>query len=655
MKYLARYLWVGLLLTIPVSQIKSASTGCCPTTTSSCCPSTVNTTGCCETPRTVFVPMSQGQNLYTQYHKPMYLSEDSDCCWDADFSVTYRFNQTRNACQIAKSMFQYPSLTFVGGADDTARQPNALVPEYFGMGNDTDTVVGLSPRIRNNIIDLQLALGGEKFWLQLNLPITNTNWQINKNCAPCGTPGTTALDTEAEGSISQGATPATSAYLLGNTTNTGLESTTFANGTYDNAFISDYFTNNGALYGSFEASSATALNSSTMYFSNWGSAQIDGNALNGTTGTGIKITQSEVSPATTITQALGTGFTYGDVAARKYGNFNFGCNCGGTSTSKWGLADVILQLGYDFCKSDEKHFAAYVRAVFPTGTKLDSCWAQNIFSPIVGNGRHFELGAGINGHWSFWECDDSDVTLNYDGYLTHMFGSNTTRQFDIKGLPMSRYAVVKQLTGDSDFTYEGVMAPLGNFNNGCFNTTFGVRGEAVLDLIYSVCNWEMGLGYAFSGQSSETTPCCNTTSNTTTTSTYVYGFKGNANLVTLDMAGGGANSDAYPANNQTAVTPSNGTFSAGSDNEVAPILAGAYLYGISDSASATNTFTLPQFNCTGLMGGQMLNRIFAHVDYVWRDHCWQPELGVLGSVGFGSGSQTTAQYWDLGLRLGFAF
>ena len=178
MKNIVKYLWIGLLLA------NDSIPSCCPTTAS------------CAPVKTVFIPISQGQNLYTQYHKPMYLEEDSDCCWASDLSVTYRFMQTRNACSIATSLFQYNPLVFVGSetGSDLNRAANALIPEYFGMGADTNTSFNLSPRIRNNIIDLQLALGGEKVWFQINLPIARTNWQINSACCPAPTVGTEAID-----------------------------------------------------------------------------------------------------------------------------------------------------------------------------------------------------------------------------------------------------------------------------------------------------------------------------------------------------------------------------------------------------------------------------------------------------------------------------
>ena len=53
--------------------------------------------------KTVFIPISQGSALYTQFHKPAYI-ENSDQEWYFDASATYRFMQTRNGKTIATKM-----------------------------------------------------------------------------------------------------------------------------------------------------------------------------------------------------------------------------------------------------------------------------------------------------------------------------------------------------------------------------------------------------------------------------------------------------------------------------------------------------------------------------------------------------------------------
>jgi hypothetical protein len=119
--------------------------------------------------KTLFVPISQAQNLYTQYHKP---HEDS-----LYTSMTYRFQQAGNAAPITQSIFGYDSLTFVGDSVGASPRPqNALVPEYFGLSPDSNFSFSLAPQIRNQIIDLEVSLQASNLWFQVNLPLVKSYW-----------------------------------------------------------------------------------------------------------------------------------------------------------------------------------------------------------------------------------------------------------------------------------------------------------------------------------------------------------------------------------------------------------------------------------------------------------------------------------------------
>jgi hypothetical protein len=94
--------------------------------------------------------------------------------------------------------------------------------------------------------------------------------------------------------------------------------------------------------------------------------------------------------------------------------------------------------------------------------------------------------------------------------------------------------------------------------------------------------------------------------------------------------------------------------------------SGAYLYGESvggDSdgsqyigSTMDDVFILPDIsnNVSGLMGGQILNRIFAHIEYNW-ETLYAPKIGLVGSYGFGGEKYFTALYWDLGFYIGCSF
>ena len=131
-----------------------------------------------------------------------------------------------------------------------------------------------------------------------------------------------------------------------------------------------------------------------------------------------------------------------------------------------------------------------------------------------------------------------------------------------------------------------------------------------------------------------------------------YGLKGSTAITNFQMN--------WPVgiNNNAITTPAdpevlnNVTFSAFLDSNVATE-GSAYKYGSFENiANSSNTFMLPNYNSSGLMGAQILNRIFFNIDYIWDDSYWKPEFGILGSY---PSSYLTAKYWDLGCVIRFVF
>lgn len=657
MKQLAKNLCLALLLSSPFLKADvDCSTGC-------------------NNVKTLFVPISQGSNLYTQYHKVFYQESDDECDWSADLGLNYRYMQTRNEDKISKMILNADcgTLTFQGESTRAGNETNSLVATYFGFAPDSNFSINIKPRIQNHVFDFQFSLGGEKFWFQANAPLTYTKWRLNKDGVPSVT-GSLGSDPLQGGDSIIFTSPATTAspytYSSSNTAVTkdsdiynylANNVNTAVNIPGDNVRVNSQIeVNCSDMPSVLKGTTAVSLNN---YF------QPIVNAV----GTKMTIISSEIDSEKTLADGL-LGNKHGNIPAFKYTKVDLSCD----DTTQWKIADIHLQLGYDFYKHDDKHFGVYLKAVLPTGTKLDDCWNEFIFSPIVGNGNHFELGAGISGHMQLWECDESAFNGYIDAYITHMFKANQTRTCDLDNLPMSRYAVIKKLlpgqsvlpatpsmptsyaaaVGAGDAYAYQALDILGNVNTVCQDVSVDIRGEAVLDLIYSYKNWELGAGYAFSGKTKEKADCTCVEANTA----LAYGFLGNAGIMNFTFLGTGAGNDPVAGTYVTA--GANGAFAAGTQiyaktsSSVANSSSGAYSYG-SDSdpvpANDANTFNLPSFNRSGLMDGQILHRVFGHVDYVWSDCDWVPQLGVMGSFGFSQDSYRTAEYWDIGARFGISF
>jgi len=107
----------------------------------------------------------------------------------------------------------------------------------------------------------------------------------------------------------------------------------------------------------------------------------------------------------------------------KFGRYN-------GSETKTLVADVEMAVGYNFLCCDYYHFGFDVRAIFPTGTRPD---AQFWFNPVVGNGHHFEVGAGASAHYELWNnACDSSFSVWGNGKVYHMFRTTQRRIFDLK-------------------------------------------------------------------------------------------------------------------------------------------------------------------------------------------------------------------------------
>jgi hypothetical protein len=648
--------------------------------------------------KTIFIPISQGSNLYAQYHKPAYF----DCheqSWYMDLSTAYRYMQTRKDKTIAESLFDYSTLTFqgeeyfIGVARDNER---GLVSEYFGFPYDANFKINLEPRIQNHVIDIQLAIGGENLWLQVNAPITYSKWEINKT----GTPK------KESGSFGKG--------LLQGEDGGELKLTSNSGNVYDAKLEQIETTSNfderwantldvGGPFGDAEEMNTVPAELSSNYkgpnttvaeegMGSWGSTTITGITsltnvpadLTFNDNTPLTIKEDIIRPALSIRESL-EGYTFGNLKEKKYNNFNFSKP---SLQSDWKLADIQLQIGYDFYKSDCKHFGLYLKTVIPTGTAIDKTYAKKTFNPIIGNGNRLEAGAGITGRVEFFTLEDneSSMIISFDGYMTHMFASNQFRTFDMIGMPMSRYAIVKQLTYDSTYNpdsspagtepyhYKHILKQLGDINNGMFDISCDIHGEAIIDLSYRHHEWTIGGGYSFSGQTKE-----KASSLVSTPDSYYYGFKAGTEeddlllkLTTTKFVEAQSSITFTKAYRNINIT-TNAITDDFTDSEIVQITfqaktsgdigvngtGGAYTYpddtGDTEGTLTKDVFQLPEYNRSGLMDGQILHRVFGHLDYTWTENSCMPHFGIMGSFGFDTSSYRTAQYWDVGARIGLSY
>lgn len=374
-----------------------------------------------------------------------------------------------------------------------------------------------------------------------------------------------------------------------------------------------------------------------------------------------------------ISTALEGYSTFGELKnPSQYGHFVLGTAQKGTK-----LANIDLLVGYDFIRNDAGHFGMFFKTVAPTGNKPNP---TTVFSPIIGNAHHWEFGAGIDGHWDMWCCDDQCFSLFVTGALTHLFNDQQLRTFDTNDCCMSRNQLLKKLdavyangiVNNYVFTEELVAGP--NWTTRAINSAFGVQGDASFKLMYHNCGWAFGLGYNVYGRSAEslemlpncenpnaawnvatkgTTGVCYT--QTTITPPATTHPKLNASQDNFCTKEGNINTPV----DQVALKLQSSEATYTSWNIQDPTVYESVLPNGTVQNFTPNPTPLNETNIDYLgVPRQIQHTIFGHVAYEWRDYCHEPFVGVGGMCSFannGNCNVCTANQWGLWIQGGWNF
>ncbi len=152
-----------------------------------------------------------------------------------------------------------------------------------------------------------------------------------------------------------------------------------------------------------------------------------------------------------------TDIPYDSILCALIGDKGFGAipplNCGKFSSkdlATGGLAAIHLDVGYDFCRTDESNFSASARVVFPTGNKPK---AEYLFDPVIGPNGCWQVGATINAHDLIYgrNCDGNQVRFYLDAIFTHLFAREQNRLFNLNNNgPGSQYLLLKKFAPGED-------------------------------------------------------------------------------------------------------------------------------------------------------------------------------------------------------------
>ncbi|EKD48809.1 MAG: hypothetical protein ACD_64C00122G0002 [uncultured bacterium] len=167
----------------------------------------------------------------------------------------------------------------------------------------------------------------------------------------------------------------------------------------------------------------------------------------------------------------------------------FGKICG--SQTKAGLSDLLLLLGYDVIATENGYAGFNIRLSAPTGTRPNS---KYFFEPIIGNGKHWELGGGFSGKVLLWEADGlQELSLFADVNLTHLFKTRQTRSFDFCNNGFgSRFILLKEF---ADGNYTGALTPAINVTSLSCDVSVGAQMEFLAMFGYTYKGLEFDIGY----------------------------------------------------------------------------------------------------------------------------------------------------------------
>ncbi len=353
------------------------------------------------------------------------------------------------------------------------------------------------------------------------------------------------------------------------------------------------------------------------------------------------------------------------------------------------FAELRGEFGWNFLLEEDYHFGLNIQAAAPTGDRPD---AEFLFEAQCGNGKHWEFGGGLSGHWTLWRSEDEEKHFDFvvEADVTHLFKAKQKRTFDLKKgttqKPLSRYMLAQKIStpatglassganpGDQNEgdvivatqQFKNEFAPVANFSTQDVKVDISVQGDVVAMFNYTSRGFSWDVGYNLWARSCEDIELRDKDCETFPEKTWA--LKGNAQLI--GFAADDVNA-AIVVNDPIglAATQSNATITQGTN----PIddftnsgidnfaFAQAFVAGsntqflkfqptaLDDPNNNIRTSVPPIFitaedlDLSGAETKGISHKIFTHVNYTWVDReDWIPYVGVGGEVEFGQNDSDT--------------
>lgn len=341
--------------------------------------------------------------------------------------------------------------------------------------------------------------------------------------------------------------------------------------------------------------------------------------------------------------------------------------------TKTDLAELTAALGWNFIACEDYHFGFQIRAAAPTGNKPRGYY---LFEPIVGNGHHWELGAGLTTHFSLYKSEDEcqNLSMYIDWNMTHLFKSCQWRTFDLCGKPLSRYMLAMAFTTSvvnlqdttDSVTYNTPSAqfaksfsPVANFSTIPVEVSYPLQTDLVFKLAFTNNNFQWDIGYDFWYRSCTKFNKISFDTHTYTPNTwalkgdaFVFGFPDSQPAIPLSATE--LNATIFAGTNNFAASPSTWNQNPGIDNK-ALATDGTVAHDPLNTSQAIANFVQvftsqdPQLlqnyalDIDAAKSRGLSQKVFTHFNYMWKQYtCWTPYLGIGGEVEFAKNSHDSA-------------
>ncbi|MCX5922115.1 MAG: hypothetical protein NTX86_02200 [Candidatus Dependentiae bacterium] len=345
-----------------------------------------------------------------------------------------------------------------------------------------------------------------------------------------------------------------------------------------------------------------------------------------------------------------------------------------------GIAELRAVVGWNYA-GDHHHAGVNFRVAAPTGTRPSS---EFLFEPIIGNGKHWEVGGGVTAHGYLWCNEDagSSLAVYLDANVVHLARASQKRSFDlVNNGPGSRYMLLEAFADPSHDLFFGPMGPAApNQYKRCLfpainkttldvKVSFAVQADLALKLSYHYRGLELDCGYNFFGRTAEKLHCRERFPAglyAVKGDAQVYGFDAITNnpiplsatqsKATLHGGQGLGNSNYRNLNADSSVVAydSNGTL-----NQLQGEFGMIPVTTVQTSNPAVLLSDADIDTRAALVPHAMSHGVFFHAGNVW---CvidnWQPFFGFGGSVEWASGcarKNSTYSQWSLWLKGGVGF